>query len=553
MELCKRTTDQNIRCDVLVIGSGGAGLRAAIAASTAGADVAMVSKGRIGHATNTILSKAIIASSGWGDPGDSPHIHGKDTLEGGRHLNNPDMVRQFAETIRKDTKLLQDWGVGFGLKEDGNPMVLKIPGHSHARHLFGQNWKGSDIVFPLKQKAKECKVRFYEHWFASCLLTSGKQICGAAGVSGNGTFWAIQSKTVVLATGGFGQIFLNTNNAPGITGDGQALACRAGAALQDMEFVQFYPTATGRYGSRIVLNERLLVQEGVTLKNHAGENILIKNGYTRPEEITRDELAQVVMKEILDDPGQKGSVVFDMEGLSESAAKELSMLLPSGWQKGERQFDVSPTTHFCMGGVVVDQQGETGCPGLFAAGEVSAGAHGANRLGGNALAEVIALGGRVGSAAAKKAGGLDTVSGFENEAQAEHQRLESFVQEQGKPVKKMVHRLKQAMWQNVGIVRNQSSIKKAMTQLEAIETEPAMVKHSKDLIHYLELKNMILVSWAVCRSALEREESRGAHFRTDFSQENNQAWLKNIQIRKTASGFTLERVLVLRAREDNRL
>lgn len=553
MELCRRTTNRNIRCDVLVIGSGGAGLRAAIAASTAGADVAMVSKGRIGHATNTILSKAIIASSGWGNPTDSSQVHGKDTLEGGRYLNNPDMVRQFAETIGKDTKLLQDWGVEFGLDEAGNPMVLKIPGHSHARHLFGQNWKGSDLVFPLKQKAKECKVRFYEHWFVSCLLTSGIQVCGAAGVSGNGTFWAIQAKTVVLATGGYGQVFLNTNNAPGITGDGQALACRAGAALQDMEFVQFYPTATGRYGSRILLNERLLVQEGVAIKNHAGQDILVKNGYTRPEEITRDELAQVIMKEILDDPARKGCVVFDMEGLSEKAANELSMLLPSGWLKGERQFDVSPTTHFCMGGVKVDKQGETGCPGLFAAGEVSAGAHGANRLGGNALAEVIALGGRVGNAAAKKAGCLDTVSGFENEAQAEHQRLEFLIQDQGTPVKKMVHRLKQSMWSNVGIVRNQASIKRAMIQIEAIEAESAVVKSAKDLIHYLELKNMILVSRAVCISALERKESRGAHFRTDFSKENNQAWLKNIQIRKTASGLTLETVPVPRAREDSRI
>jgi succinate dehydrogenase/fumarate reductase flavoprotein subunit len=471
-------------------------------------------------------------------------VHGADTIKGGRYLNNPEMVRQFAKTIREDTKQLQDWGVKFGLDEDENPAVLKIPGHSHARHLFGQNWKGSDLVFPLKQKARKCKVRFYEHCFVSGLLMSDNRVCGAAGITEKGTFRAIQSRTVVLATGGFGQVFLNTNNAPGITGDGQALGYRAGAVLQDMEFVQFYPTAMGRYGSRILLNERLLAQEGVTIKNHAGQDIFAKNGYTNPAGITRDELAQVIMKEILATPGLKKRVVFDLEGLSGKAATELTMLLPSGWFKGERQFDVSPTTHFCMGGVAIDKYGETSCSGLFAAGEVSAGAHGANRLGGNALAEVIALGGWVGSAAAKKAASLNRVSEFENQADAEHQRVEFLSRDQGKSAKKMMHTLKQIMWVNAGIIRNQSSMEKAMRQLEELDAEPVMVKSAKDLIRCLELKNMILVSQAVCKSAVERKESRGSHFRTDFPKENNQEWLKNIQIRKTAAGLTLEMVPV---------
>lgn len=275
-------TVEKTECDVLIIGGGGAGLRASIAASASGADVLMVSKTRIGHATNTYISKGIIASSGWGDSKDTSRVHGMDTLEGGRYLNNPDMVAQFVDMIPSETALLRKWGVAFVSGENNEPSVIKIPGHSFARHIVGKNWKGSDLILPLKQKARDVGVRFEERVFVSSLLVSKGRVFGAACVSEEGRFLAIAAKTIILATGGFGHLYLNTNNAPGITGDGQALASHAGVPLQDMEFVQYYPTALGKRGSRILLYERLLAQEGVILRNSRKEDILQKKGMICP-------------------------------------------------------------------------------------------------------------------------------------------------------------------------------------------------------------------------------------------------------------------------------
>ena len=535
-------TQEKMTCDVLIIGSGGAGLRASIAAVSSGADVLMVSKNRIGHTTNTYLSKAIIASSGWGDDKDSSIVHSRDTLQGGRNLNNPGMVAQLAETIKAETALLKEWGVRFGENENGKPSIIKIPGHSYARHLYGRNWKGSDLVLPLKRKAMESGVRFHENMFVSSLVVPDSKICGVTGISEEGKFLAIKAKTIILATGGFGHVFLNTNNAPGITGDGQALACEAGAVLQDMEFVQFYPTALGKRGSRILLYERILEQDGVVLRNSIGEDILVKNHASA--DISRDQLARLIMREILEDPERRGTIIMDLGGLSKNMADSLSMLLPAQWFKGTRQFQVTPTTHFCMGGVVVDNHGETSCPGLFAAGEVTAGAHGANRLGGNALAEVIAMGALVGKAAADKAMVIDSISGFDGAVHKEKVRLEAMFRDQGERPKKVIQELKETMWLNAGIVRDQASLDMAMEIIMGREDIQALVLTSRDLIQFLEFRNMRLVAEMICRSALERTESRGAHFRKDFPKENIKDWVKNIQVNKADSGLTLDQVSV---------
>ena len=479
-------TQENINCDVLIIGGGGAGLRAAIAAASSGADVLMVSKTRMGHASNTFLSKAIIASSGYGHRDDSSTVHGQDTRQGGRYLNNPDMVAQFTGDIRAETALLMEWGVNFGSDENGRPAVAKVPGHSYARHLYGCNWKGSDIVLPLKQKAMESGVRFLEHIFVSALMICGSRVCGITGISQKGRFLAVRAKTVVLTTGGFGQVFLNTNNAPGITGDGHALAYTAGVPLQDMEFVQFYPTACGKHGSRILLYEKILCQKGVKLTDNNGKDILKKNGHASPDDLTRDMLAQLIMKELLEDPEQRGTMNMDLSGLAQDDARSLSMLLPTGFSKGITVFQVTPTTHFCMGGICVDTQGQTFIPELFAAGEVTAGSHGANRLGGNALAEVIAMGALVGRAAAERAMTLDPVAGFDSAVQQERARLSSMFMDQGMPPKNLIRELKETMWLNAGIVRDGQSLDRALETVMTSKDTQALVATPKDLIRFLE-------------------------------------------------------------------
>ena len=534
---------KTISCDVLIIGSGGAGLRAAIAAAEKGCDVLIMSKARIGHASNTYLSKAIIASSGWGQSIDSGSIHSKDTLKGGRHLNNPDMVASFTEEIRKETELLKAWGMDYTADNNNKPTVIKMPGHSYARHLTGRHFQGSDLVIPLKNKAVESGVRFQEKTFASSLLVSENRVCGATGIDERGNFLAIKSKAVIIATGGFGQLFLNTNNAPGITGDGHVLALKAGVPLQDMEFVQFYPTAYGKRGSRILLYEQILVQKGAVLKNSKSLDILAANGYS-PTSITRDELAQVIMKEILAGPEQRGSVYMDLTELSDDSAQAVSTLLPAGWFKGDKVFEVTPTTHFCMGGIVTDTNGRTSCPGLFAAGEAVAGSHGANRLAGNALAEIIAMGGITGRSAADSSISMNITSEIDDLAENERQRLTASITQSGQQHREVIQKLKETMWFNAGILRDQHSLETALKAVMDWKDIRVSVTTPRDLIRFLEFKNLCLVSETVCRSALERTETRGAHFRLDYPEENDRAWLKNSRVRQADTGIIIEHVPV---------
>ncbi len=538
-------TIEKKECDVLIIGGGGAGLRASIAAAASGADVLIVSKTRIGYTSNTYFSKAIIASSGWGDTNDNANVHSMDTLKGGRYLNNPNMVDQFVGIIPSETAKLQEWGVSFCTDEDNRPYVMKIPGHSFARHLAGKNLKGRDLILPLKQKARDSGVRFEERMFVSSLIVSKNKILGATCISEDHHFFAITAKTIVLATGGFGHIYQNTNNAPGITGDGQALAIKAGATVQDMEFVQYYPTALGKRGSRILLYEKLLAQAGVVLRNNRDEDILKKNGYEVTSDINRDKLAQIIMKELLNDPDQKTTVHMDLRNLSPEAAQTLSSLLPHQWTKGIKIFQVTPTTHFCMGGVVVDSHGETSCKGLFAAGEVTAGAHGANRIGGNALAEVIAMGSLVGKVAAQSAFRLDKTGSFDAAVQQERDCLEAMFGKKGPSPKTLIQELKKTMWLNAGIVKSQESLNRTLATIMTYKNLPATVKTSRDLIKFLEFKNMRLVGEMVCRSALKRTESRGSHFREDYPEENEKDWLVNIEIKQEGSELILKTVPVI--------
>ena len=538
-------TESRTKCDVLIIGGGGAGLRAAIAAANEGADVLMVSKARIGFATNTYLSKAVIASSGWGDPEDGSGIHGEDPLSGGRFLNDPRMVAQFTEKIQKESQKLMDWGVTFNCDENGSPVVIKIPGHTHARHLAGKNWKGSDLVLPLRRKAAEVGVRFLEKAFVTAVIKTGNRVCGATAITAKGEFLSLEAGSVVLTTGGFGQVFLNTNNAPGITGDGHVLALETGVALQDMEFVQFYPTALGNRGSRLFLYERLLMHGGVSVKNSAGEDILKKHGCFSPGEITRDRFCQCMMKENLEAPGQP--IFMDLQGLSEKTAEQLAALIPPAYFEGHRAFEVTPTTHFCMGGVVVDEKCETACSGLFAAGEDCAGAHGANRLGGNALAEVIAMGTIAGETAARYARAREEIGMATEWVQKEKHRLEHLFSAQGARPSDLIRVLKKAMWVNAGIVRDRVSLETALAVLKKQKNEACRVQTPGDLIRFLEFRNMCLVGEAVCRSAMERTESRGSHFRKDFPDENGRDWLKNVRLKKTPSGFELERAEISKA------
>jgi len=529
---------EKLSCDVLVIGGGGAGLRSAIAAKLCNADVLLASKSKLGPCSNTYISKAIIAATGWGTPDDDENVHIIDTVKGGRYLNDQKMVAKVAERTHAEITFLKECGVYFD-NHEGTLRVIKIPGHRYSRHVYGTNWTGSDLVLPLKRRAKQVGVRFAEQVFVTRLMAAEDRICGAAGITADGRFFTIYAKVVVLATGGYAQIYLNTNNVPGITGDGQALAYDLGIPLKDMEFVQFYPTATGKRGNRLILYEKMLAQPGVVLCNGRGENILECHGIADPTKVTRDQLAQLITNEIIQGVSPDQEVFMDMAALSEETARQMSPILPSRWWKGQKAFKVTPTAHFCMGGIVTDQCGETPLKGLFAVGEATAGVHGANRLGGNALAEIFAMGSWVGEMAAERTRDIGKAIVPKNTFEKERSRLEGAFSNQGLSAKQLINELKQLMWDKAGVIRQESELGEALKRLR--EPWPRVaVSSPTDLIRLLEFQNMRCVAKLVCRAALERTESRGSHFRTDYPEEDNRIWLKNIVLRKSKTGINVE-------------
>ena len=533
---------ETLDCDVLVIGGGGAGLRAAITAKLGDTDVLLVSKSKVGSNSNTYISKAVIASTGWGPPADHASTHMADTVKGGRFLNDQALALKVAERCHAEIKFLKACGVQFG-RHANKPNVIKTPGHRYARHVYGENWRGSDLVIPLKRRAQQVGVRFAEQVYVTRLIADDHRIAGAIGITSDGRFYAIHAKAVVLATGGYAQIYLNTNNVPGITGDGQALAYELGVPLKDMEFVQFYPTARGKRGSRLLLYERILAQPGVLLRNANGESILNNHGIADAATVTRDRLAQVIYEELSQTGSPSPGVFMDMEALSEQKARQLSPLLPSRWWQRQKVLKVVPTAHFCMGGIVTDQRGETSVNGLFAVGEATAGVHGANRLGGNALAEIFSLGSWIGETAAQRAKDIGPPPNVKNAVMQERLRLEDLYADTGNNVKQLVGELKQLMWNKVGVIRQRRNLKEALDQLSQPGPQ-ALVASPYGLIKFLEYQNMRSVAKMVCRAALERTESRGSHCRRDYPEEDNQNWLKNIVLRKNNATATTEKIQV---------
>ncbi|MGD9032113.1 MAG: FAD-binding protein [Desulfobacteraceae bacterium] len=534
-----------VSCDVLVIGGGGGGLRAAIEARERGADVLVVSKSRVGYGNNTYVSKAAFSATGWGDPEDGPQVHLKDTVIGGRFLNDQNLVALMAEQAGSQVPFLEKCGVIFWKKE-GKVRVAKAAGHSFARHVHAARRVGSELILPLKAYAKRIGVRFGDRVFVTKLLSSGDRIAGAFGVTENGVFQVFAAQCVILATGGFANVYLHTNNAPGITGDGQALAYELGLPIKDMEFVQFYPTATGKLGRSILLYEVFVLGAGAKLKNAKGEDIIEKHGLSDPMVLTRDRLARAIMGEIAKGLDVEGGVIMDLNPIPEGKIARLGPLFPSKRSVDRKAFIVSPTTHFCMGGVIMDKNTETSVPGLFAVGEVGAGIHGANRLAGNALCEVFTMGHIAGKGAAQRFGEMRTPKLPRDEISAEKARLESLFTRGRQDPKTLSRLLKEVMWQKAGIVRYRGSLEEMLQRIEAFRSPDSrfQVTTWTQLIRYLEFQNMLLISEMICRAALLRTESRGSHYRSDYPEEDNSNWLKNIVLRKEEGGMRLEAVPV---------
>ncbi len=537
---------ETIRSDVLVIGGGGAGLRAAIEAKERGVEVTLASKSRVGYGNNTYISKGTFAAAtGWRDSRDNPDAHLRDSIIGGRFINDQRLLKIVTQEAVGQIEFLQRCGVQFS-ERGGRIRVLHTPGHSYPRHVHGQDRSGRDYMIPLRAYAERIGVRFMDRVFITRLISSGGRIAGATGIAQDETFLNLSANCIVLATGGFARVYLHNNNAAGMTGDGHALAFELGIPLRDMEFVQFYPTALGALASRLFLYEAFIFQAGAVLRNALGDDIIAKYGLDDPMAMTRDRLTRAVMQEILEGRGIRGGVIVDMRTVPEDEIVPLRHLLPAASMPGEKELLVSPTAHFCMGGVGIDENAETTVPGLFAAGEVCGGVHGANRLGGNALSEVFTMGGVAGERAAQKAQESSQPDMPEKGILEERDRLESFLSAAGGDLGELRRDLKEVMWLKAGIIREKEGLEEALERIErlAASLKGVRVKDYRELMKYLELENMVLLSEMVCRAALLRTESRGAHYRRDYPEEDNDGWLKNIRIRKLGSAMSLEPIQV---------
>jgi len=533
-----------VSCDVLIIGGGGAGFRAAIQARESGVTVTVASKSRVGYGNNTYISKGTFAAAtGWRDPRDNPDVHLRDSMIGGRFINDRRLLKLVTQEAVSQIAFLQRCGVRF-YERGGRIGVVHTPGHSYPRHVRTRDRSGRDFMIPLRAYAEKIGVRFMERVFITRLISSGGRIAGATGITEDGTLLVLAATSIVLATGGFAQAYLHNNNAAGMTGDGQALAFELGVPLKDMEFVQFYPTALGALGSRLFLYEAFIFQAGASLRNALGDDIIAKYGLNDPMAMTRDRLTRAVMQEILEGRGIRGGLIVDLSTVPEEELASLDPLLPAARTANDEELIVSPTAHFCMGGISIDDHAETIVSGLFAAGEVCAGVHGANRLGGNALAEAFAMGGVAGERAAQRARETDQPDLPQKELSAEKERLESFFSERGKDLVGLRHELKDVMWQKVGIIRGKDGLEKALEEIKEIGTslKEVRIRDDRGLMRYLELEHMVLLSEMVCRSALLRTESRGAHYRSDYPEEDNDRWLQNSWIRKHGSAMKLEAV-----------
>jgi len=365
-------SSQRLSTDVLVIGSGIAGLRAAIAARQCKAEVVLLSESPAGFRSNSAISRAVFATAGFRpDTGDSPEAHLEDIISGGRLLSDRRLVAVMTQAVSRQVDDLQEYGVNF-VRVESKLHVGRAPGHSLPRHLSVIKNQGINITRPMRHYAAGTGIRFIEGVQVTRLLRDGNQIVGALGLDINGRIYIIAAGATVLATGGAGRIYRRTNNAVGSTGDGYALAYDAGAVLRDMEFVQFYPTGWGEDGNKMCFYEGLL-PIGATIRNSPGEDVMVKHDLGDYTMVTRDKLARTIMKEIAEGRGIDGNLVFDFSTVPGDKTQLLQAVKRMSHITGQDSVPVSPTVHFLMGGIKIDESTGVGVRGLYAAGEVCGG------------------------------------------------------------------------------------------------------------------------------------------------------------------------------------
>ncbi|HEX3186962.1 MAG TPA: FAD-binding protein [Pyrinomonadaceae bacterium] len=528
--------------DVLIIGAGGAGLRAAIEALGQGASVAVVCKSLLGKAHTVMAEGGIAAAMANVDAADDWRMHFRDTMRGGKFLNNWRMAQIHAQEAPDRVRELEQWGALFDRTSSGDILQRAFGGHTYKRLCHVGDRTGLEMIRTLQDRGVHLGIDVYMECAVTRLLKDGDRIAGAfAYWRETGRFVVFKAKSVVMATGGIGKAWRITSNSWEYTGDGMALAYNAGAELIDMEFVQFHPTGmVWPPGVQGILVTEAVRGEGGILRNKQGERFMERYDPEKMELSTRDVVARAIYTEVREGRGtEHGGAYLD---ISHKPAEYVKRKLPSMYHQFRELADVDitqgpmevgPTCHYMMGGIRVDAEtAQATVPGLFAAGEAAAGLHGANRLGGNSLSDLLVFGKRAGTAAAehaKRAAPVEIDGGDVEKATRE--MLEPFERAGGDSPYQIHRELEELMQNYVGIFRNEEDLEKGLVALDQLKQRAARVKVNGSRLfnpgwHLArDLKAMLTVSEAVALSARERKESRGAHSRIDHPNYDD-TWAK---------------------------
>ena len=542
--------------DVLIIGAGGAGLRAAIEALGQGVKVGVVCKSLLGKAHTVMAEGGIAAAIANVDKSDDWRTHFRDTMRGGKFLNNWRMAHIHAQESPDRVRELEQWGAVFDRTGDGEILQRAFGGHTFKRLCHVGDRTGLEMIRTLQDRGVHLGIDVYMECAITRLLKDGEHIAGAIGYwRETGRFVIFKAKSVVIATGGIGKAWRITSNSWEYTGDGMALAYDAGAELMDMEFVQFHPTGmVWPPGVQGILVTEAVRGEGGILQNKDGERFMERYDPEKMELSTRDVVARAIYTEVREGRGtEHGGAYLD---ISHKPAEYVKRKLPSMYHQFRELADVDitrgpmevgPTCHYMMGGIRVEAETEEATtPGLFAAGEAAAGLHGANRLGGNSLSDLLVFGRRAGIAAAEHSKHVDSLEiDAQQVEEAEREMLAPFERTDGDSPYEIHRQLQETMQDYVGIFRNEEDLKLGLARIQTLKARAGRVRVEGSRLfnpgwHLArDLKSMITVSEAVALSALAREESRGAHSRIDYPKYDDRWGKQNNIIVRAGEEMTL--------------
>ena len=539
--------------DILIVGAGLAGMRAAIAAPP-DLNVALLSKVHPVRSHSVAAQGGINAAIG---EQDSWEAHAYDTAKGGLYLGDQDAIEAMCREAPQDILELERMGVIFSRTPEGRIAQRPFGGAGFPRTCYAADRTGHALLHAMYEQLMKRRCRVYEEWYVTALLVEQGHCCGVVAWDlVHGGLQVLRAKAVILATGGSGRVFSTSTNAVINTGDGMALAYRAGLPLEDMEFVQFHPTTLKDTGILITEGAR---GEGGYLLNTLGERFMKRYAPEQMELATRSTVSLAIGQEIQEGRGVDGCVLLDLRHLGRTRIlerlpqiRELALEF-AGLDPIETPIPIRPGAHYQMGGVKTNAWGETGLPGLFAAGECACvSVHGANRLGGNSLLETIVFGRRAGTRAADAIRDYDLQPVPEEVLKSEEQRLNTLLTNPG-PERAWQIRddLGKTMSLNLGIFRTKQSMQEALGAIQALKARAnRMCVQDKgrifntDLIQALELQCLLDIADTIVVSALGREESRGAHYRADFPTRNDSAWLRHTVSHHQADGPRLSYVPV---------